>query len=413
MTFQIACIGEPLAEISRSGPALAVGFGGDTLNTAIYCARTAQGHDVKVHYVSAVGHDVLSQAAVDLLEHEGVTTTHVTRDTKRQIGIYAIQNDAQGERSFHYWRDSSAARQMFSDDHSPHLAAIENCDLVYLSGISIAVISQSARDRLWQALADRRATGLRVAFDSNYRDTLWETPDVARAEIARFWQVTDIALPSHDDEQTLFAYADPQAIISGLNTAGVHLGAVKCGANGPLSLGGALGDAVYPAAENVVDTTGAGDSFNGAYLAAIACNQPQNRALKQAHELAMRVVGHQGAILANVAPQPVKRVGSVMRLKPEHLDEYTRLHADVWPGVLARLKASNIGNYTIFLKQPEHLMFGYFEYTGTDFTADDAAIAADPITKDWWALCGPMQDPFQTRMPGEWWAEMKEVFHLG
>ena len=104
---------------------MAVGFGGDTLNSAIYCARAAQGHDVKVHYVSPVGHDVLSQGALDLLEREGVTTSHVTHDTSRQIGIYTIQKDAQGDRSFHYWRDNSVTKQMFSDDHSPHLAAIE------------------------------------------------------------------------------------------------------------------------------------------------------------------------------------------------------------------------------------------------------------------------------------------------
>jgi L-rhamnose mutarotase len=108
----------------------------------------------------------------------------------------------------------------------------------------------------------------------------------------------------------------------------------------------------------------------------------------------------------------MKRMGLVIGIDPGQIAEYKRLHAEVWPEVLARLRASNITNYTIFLREPENLMFSYWEYTGTDFAADDAAIAADPITRDWWALCGPMQRPLDSRSEGEWWAPMEEVFHL-
>jgi L-rhamnose mutarotase len=101
-----------------------------------------------------------------------------------------------------------------------------------------------------------------------------------------------------------------------------------------------------------------------------------------------------------------------LRLKPEHVAEYKRLHAAVWPGVLARITASHIRNYTIFLKEPENLLFGYWEYHGTDFAADMAAMAADPTTQAWWKLCSPCQEPFETRKPGEWWAMMEPVFHL-
>lgn len=107
-----------------------------------------------------------------------------------------------------------------------------------------------------------------------------------------------------------------------------------------------------------------------------------------------------------------RRMGMVIGLKPEFLDEYKRLHADVWPAVLQRLSASNITNYSIYLKQPENLMFSYWEYTGDDFEADNAAIAEDPVTQEWWALCGPMQQPLTNRKEGEWWANMEEVFHL-
>lgn len=106
------------------------------------------------------------------------------------------------------------------------------------------------------------------------------------------------------------------------------------------------------------------------------------------------------------------RHGQVIGLAAEKIEEYRRLHAAVWPGVLARIAASNIRNYSIYLKDPENLLFAYFEYHGTDFDADMAAIAADPVTQEWWALCGPCQRPFETRRPGEWWAEMDEVFHV-
>jgi len=76
------------------------------------------------------------------------------------------------------------------------------------------------------------------------------------------------------------------------------------------------------------------------------------------------------------------------------------------------LRSSNITNYTIFLREPENLMFSYWEYTGTNFEADNAAIAADPVTQDWWKICGPMQLPLTTRQETEWWASMEEVFHL-
>lgn len=108
----------------------------------------------------------------------------------------------------------------------------------------------------------------------------------------------------------------------------------------------------------------------------------------------------------------MKRMGQVIGLRAEHRDEYKRLHAEVWPEVLDRLQQANITNYSLFLREPEMLMFSYWEYLGTDFEADAAAIAADPVTQRWWALCGPMQQPLDSRAPGEWWADMEEVFHL-
>ena len=107
----------------------------------------------------------------------------------------------------------------------------------------------------------------------------------------------------------------------------------------------------------------------------------------------------------------MQRMAMVIGLKPEKADEYKRLHADAWPEILAMLSACNIRNYSIFLKEPENLLFGYWEYHGTDFSADAEKMAADPKTREWWALTGPCQEPLATRKEGEWWAMMQEVFH--
>ena len=105
----------------------------------------------------------------------------------------------------------------------------------------------------------------------------------------------------------------------------------------------------------------------------------------------------------------MQRYGQVLGIKSEHIAEYTRLHAAVWPGVLAKIYECNMRNYSIFLK--DNLLFAYFEYIGDDFAADMAKMAADPTTQEWWRVCEPLQDPLPTRADGEWWAQMREVFH--
>ena len=107
----------------------------------------------------------------------------------------------------------------------------------------------------------------------------------------------------------------------------------------------------------------------------------------------------------------MQRMGMVIGLKPEKVAEYKRLHAAVWPEILAKISECNITNYSIYLKEPEDLLFGYWEYRGADFAADAARMAADPRTKDWWAVCMPCQEPLPDRKDGEWWAMMEEVFH--
>ncbi len=104
------------------------------------------------------------------------------------------------------------------------------------------------------------------------------------------------------------------------------------------------------------------------------------------------------------------RFGQLIGIKPEHLDEYKRYHADVWPEILEKIKECNISNYSIYFK--DHFLFAYFEYSGSDFDCDMQKMADDPKTQEWWDVMKPMQQPLSTRSKGEWWADMEEVFHL-
>ncbi len=110
----------------------------------------------------------------------------------------------------------------------------------------------------------------------------------------------------------------------------------------------------------------------------------------------------------------MRRYGSVIGLKEEQIAEYKRLHAAVWPEVLRMIAGSHFHNYSIFLRRMpdgKPYLFSYFEYTGHDFAADCAKMAADPATQKWWAVCEPCQEPLADRAPGAWWADMEEVFH--
>lgn len=305
--IRVACIGECMVELTlprdtaRSGSDLGsdtgrIGFAGDTLNAAVYLRRAA-GPDVAVSYVTAVGTDRLSDRMIGFFAAEGLETDLIERRANHVPGLYAIDVDAQGERSFTYWRDASAARTLFADPATVTPERLAGFDLVYLSGITLAILSEPARAALHRFLGGFRARGGRVAFDSNYRPRLWPDAAAARSAIAAFWAETDIALPSLDDETALFGDADAAGVLARLAGLGVVRGALKRGADGPLAIGPAGPLPACPAAPAVVDSTAAGDSFNGAYLAALLGGAPAEACLAAGHAMAARVIGHPGAII--------------------------------------------------------------------------------------------------------------------
>lgn len=292
---RVICLGEAMIELAPSGPLpgpASVAFAGDTYNTAVYLKRAAP--EISVAFATMVGTDPISDGLVTAMQAEGLDTSLVRRSQTRVPGLYAITTDSAGERSFTYWRASSAAREMFREGglQTNDLRA----DLLYLSGITLAILPEDHREVLLDWLPSFRAGGGRVAFDPNYRPALWPDAETARAVLTRTWHMTDIGLPSLDDEIALFADRDAAAVLTRLRSCGVGLGALKRGAAGPLALDGeARGP--YPCASRVVDSTAAGDSFNAAYIAAILQGRSEAEALKAGHALAIRVIAARGAIL--------------------------------------------------------------------------------------------------------------------
>ncbi len=298
MRKRIVFASEVMGELRRDGTQYAVGFAGDRFNAAVYCKRSLS-TPVDVSHMTRVGQDPLSDGVVELAKVEGIETGLIRRDAASNIGLYAVQTDAAGERSFSYWRNQSAARNLFSDP--AELDALAQAKVLCLSGITLAILSPNQRSALLARIAMLRAAGtLQFVFDSNYRPALWENTDIARKVIREAWSLTDIALPSVDDEMALFGDATETDALARLRAMGLQNGALKRGACGPIALDPAKEiRANFPPAETVVDTTAAGDSFNGAYLAQMLQDQPVEVCMLAGHQMARKVVGQPGAIIAN------------------------------------------------------------------------------------------------------------------
>ena len=291
--MHLLCIGEAMAELRSNGPGFAVGFAGDTFNTAVYCRRLLP-EALKVGFQTRIGTDPLSAGFLSLAESERIDITAISRDPLHNIGIYSVQTDEAGERSFHYWRSDSAARQLYQS--ADDLAAPGRAGIVYLSAITLAIITPAAREALLARLTDLRANGVRIAFDSNYRPRLWPDAATARDWVSRMWRITDIALPSADDERALFGDPDDAAVLGRLRDAGCRAGAVKSGAAGPRAIAEDVPAGHFPPASVVLDTTAAGDSFNGAFLAATILGHSETTAMHWGHRMASAVIGMPGAI---------------------------------------------------------------------------------------------------------------------
>ena len=302
MTKKIGCIGEAMVELSlgtgnSNDNDISLGYAGDTLNTAIYLKRLF-GNSAEVSYCTVLGNDPLSARLIKFIESESIDTNTISRSEQRGVGIYSISTDTKGERTFNYWRDNSAARTLFSDGD---FNALNSFDVVYFSAITLAILPDNVRLKLLEKLANLRAeNNTLVVFDSNYRPALWESQTAAKTIIDKAWSITDIALPSVDDEFAIFEEPNEATIVTRFNSYGVSTGALKRGAAGPLPLGSNTQDHAninYPSIEKVVDSTAAGDSFNAGFLYTWLSENDHSAALLTGHNCAATVIGYAGAIV--------------------------------------------------------------------------------------------------------------------
>ncbi len=295
---RIVSIGECMGELSETGSpgTLSMGFAGDTLNTAYYL-RHSLGEDWQVDYVSAVGTDGLSDRMIDFLKSEGIGTDHVRRLADKTIGLYYITLK-DGERSFTYWRNDSAAKRLASDPAALN-HALEGADLAYWSGITLAILSNQDRLALIEALGQFAGKGGTVVFDPNLRPRLWDNPETMRGWVHRAAAASDLCLPSFEDEATWFGDADPTATAKRYQAEGARRVIVKNGSEDVTFAGssGELSCFSVPLVEYVVDTTAAGDSFNAGYLAAELNGASVENAVAAGARLAGRVIGARGALV--------------------------------------------------------------------------------------------------------------------
>jgi 2-dehydro-3-deoxygluconokinase len=298
---RVVCVGEVMIELARgSDGRFGLAYGGDTFNTAVYLARAG----VEVAYATALGDDSYSDGVAALAAAEGVGADLIVRVPGRMPGLYLIETDPGGERRFHYWRDTSPARDLFE---LPQWSAIADgllaARLIYFSGVTLSLYSNNGLGRMLAVIEMARKSGVKIAFDGNFRPRGWKG-DVNRTRTVFMEALkrVDIALPTFDDEALLWGDASPEATVERLQAFGIGEIAVKNGPNSALvATGGSREHVPVPQIVVPVDTTAAGDSFNAAYLAARLSGEAPAAAAATAHRLASEVIRHRGAIVPRAA----------------------------------------------------------------------------------------------------------------
>ncbi len=290
-------VGECMIEMASLGGAdFRLGFAGDTMNTAWYARACLSPHDWNVAYFTSLGRDVYSDKMLDFFESNGIETRLIQRHATRRPGLYMIEID-NGERSFTYWRDQSAAKTL-ADDRATLSAAFLSADTIYFSGITAAILSESGRNNLLEELKAARQAGKTIVFDPNLRPRLWSSTEEMRSVTTQAASVADILLPSFDDEAATFGDRDLNACADRYLAAGAKMVLVKNG-GGPMLFADQNGRHETSAIERIqpVDTTGAGDSFNGGFLSALIGGAAPDEAIAAGHAVSLQVIMHRGALL--------------------------------------------------------------------------------------------------------------------
>jgi len=302
-TSRIALFGECMIELrGELFGTMQQNFGGDTLNTAVYLARLTAEAGIHVAYATQLGTDAYSDAMVAAWAEEGIDTAMVRRDEGKMPGLYTIQVDDKGERTFYYWRDMSAAKDFFVGDSSLLEDRLDEIDVFYYSGISLAVQPQTGRERLLSFVEKLRARGGKVCFDNNYRPRLWRGSPHTVQWYDRAYANADIAFITLEDNAHLYEVSEETALTQALALAPSEV-VIKRGSDP--SLVRVKGETTLEVptfkVQKVVDTTGAGDSFAAGYLAARLQGQKPEVAVRSGNKIASIVVQHPGAIIPKEA----------------------------------------------------------------------------------------------------------------
>ncbi|KUF12159.1 sugar kinase [Pseudoponticoccus marisrubri] len=275
------------------------GFAGDTFNTAWYVRRLLPA-DWDVSYATWVGKDAISDEMLSFIAEQGIGTETIRRVPDRTVGLYMIQT-RDGERSFTYWRGQSAARDLGQDADWLD-SVLAGRDMVQFSGITLAILPPEARQRFCAALERARKAGAHVAFDTNLRPRLWESPAAMAEGLTLGASVSDTVMPSFDEEVLAFGDTTPEDTIARYRAGGARCVAVKNGSETchVWSEDEGLVRHDPPAIAKVVDSTAAGDSFGAGFLAARATGALLAEATRRAAELAAEVIQRRGALAPEI-----------------------------------------------------------------------------------------------------------------
>jgi 2-dehydro-3-deoxygluconokinase len=301
---RIVCIGECMVELRAVGAdTFARSYAGDVYNTAVYLKRSLPA--AQVQFLTAAGDDAMSKAMRRTWHAQEIDDALAFPVAGGSAGLYLIETDAFGERSFQYWRKDSAARHWLARLMEDGESLLHGADIVYFSGITLAILNPDERAAAIELLRRARTHVGRIAFDPNVRLRLWQSPQVAALTIRAALSACDIALPSAEDLAWLFGSGEPMRQIELLMETGVSEVALTLGAAGCAIADGDVRKRLpSPSIEQVIDTSGAGDAFNGAYLANRLQGSPPDEAAQAALRVASRVVTHAGAIVPASVSHP-------------------------------------------------------------------------------------------------------------
>jgi 2-dehydro-3-deoxygluconokinase len=304
--MRIVCIGECMVELRAGDGAsdtFARSYAGDAYNTAVYLKRSLP--EGQVQFLTATGEDAISGAMRSAWQLQSIDAELAFTVRGATPGLYLIETDPTGERRFHYWRNDSAARHWLAQLLARGESILWGADLIYLSGISLAILKPAQRSEAIALLARLKGHVGRIAFDPNFRSSLWEDREAATRTIDAALGSADIALPSTEDLRMLFDVEAPDEQLNLLEARDIQEIALTLGAEGCMVSAEKRRSKLSPvSASHDVDTSGAGDSFNGAYLA----RRLQGGSVRQAAEFGMvvasRVVSHRGAIVPAALSHP-------------------------------------------------------------------------------------------------------------